>query len=219
VVTIFGFGLGPNTLAGMQVSAGGSVATNLAGAQVLFDGVAAPLVYVQANQASAVVPYEVSGETSTKVQVVYQGHNSSALTVPVLAAAPGVFTLNYSGSGAGTILNQDGTVNSAVNPAAVGSLVAVYATGEGQTIPAGVDGQLDGSPAPAPVQTVAATIGGVNATVKSAGGVTGAVPGILEVVLQVPATLGSTSAAPVLLNIGGATSQAGVTLSVKGLAN
>jgi uncharacterized protein (TIGR03437 family) len=81
-----------------------------------------------------------------------------------------------------------------------------------------VDGKLDGSPAPQPVQTVTATIGGVNAPVKSAGGVTGAVPGVLEVVLQVPATLASASAAPVVLNIGGAASQAGVTLSIKGSA-
>jgi len=35
------------------------------------------------------------------------------------------------------------------------------------------------------------------------------------VVLQVPPTTPATNAAPVLLNIGGATSQAGVTIAVK----
>jgi hypothetical protein len=44
--------------------------------------------------------------------------------------------------------------------------------------------------------------------------VTGAVAGILEVVLQVPITSAS-NAAPLLLNIGGATSQAGVTIAIK----
>jgi uncharacterized protein (TIGR03437 family) len=215
VVTIFGAGLGPNTLATMQVGLSGSVTTTLAGVQILFDGNPAPLVYVEANQASAIVPYEVGGETSTQVQVVYQGQNSTPLTVPVVAAAPGVYTLDYSGTGPGTILNQDGTVNSSSNPAAAGSLIAVYATGEGQTKAAGVDGQLDPSPAPQPVQTVTATIGGVPATVKSASGVPGAVAGVLEVVLQVPATSPSASAAPLVLNIGGAASQAGVTISVK----
>jgi uncharacterized protein (TIGR03437 family) len=213
VVTIFGSGLGPNTLAGLQVN-NGSVSTNLAGVQVMFDGYAAPLVYAESDQVSAVVPYEVAGETSTKVQVFYQGQNSNTLTVPVVAAAPGIFALDYSGTGPGTVLNQDGTVNSAANPAAGGTPVYVYATGEGQTSPGGVDGQLDGSPAPKPVQAVTATIGGLNATVESAGGVTGAVPGILEVVLQVP-TLPASNAAPLLLNIGGATSQAGVTIAVK----
>jgi uncharacterized protein (TIGR03437 family) len=217
VVTIFGAGLGPNTAAGLQVS-NGSVTTSLAGVQILFGGVAAPLIYVQASQASAVVPYEVAGSTSTQVQVIYQGQYSNTVTVPVVAAAPGVFTLNYSGGGAGTVLNQDGTVNSASNPAAVGSVVYVYATGEGQTNPAGVDGQLEGSSPSQPVQTVKAAIGGVNATVKSAGGVTGSVPGILEVALQVPTTLAPAGAAPLVLNIGGATSQSGVTISVKAAA-
>jgi uncharacterized protein (TIGR03437 family) len=215
VVTIFGSGLGPSTPAGLQLDANGNVATSLGGVQILFGSVLAPLIYVQASQASAVVPYEVAGQTATQIQVLYQGQNSNLYTVPVVAAAPGIFTLNYSGSGPGTVLNQDGTVNSANNPAAVGSLVSVFATGEGQTKPGGVDGVLDGSPAPQPAQVVTATIGGVNATVKSAGGVTGAVAGILEVVLQVPATLASGSVAPVVLNIGGATSQTGVTLAIK----
>jgi uncharacterized protein (TIGR03437 family) len=218
VVTIFGSGLGPNTLASMQVGANGKVATTLAGVQILFGGVPAPLIYVQASQASAVVPYEVAGKSSTQVQVAYQGQTSSPVTVPVVLTAPGIFTLNYSGSGAGTVLNQDGTINSPNNPAAAGSLVSIYATGEGPTNPSGGDGQLDGSPAPQPLQLVTATIGGVSALVKSASGVTGAVAGIVEVVLQVPATLASASAAPVALNIGGAASQAGVTLSVKGAA-
>ena len=213
VVTIFGSGLGPNTLAGLQVN-NGSVSKNLAGVQVMFDSYAAPLVNAESDQVGAVVPYEVASETSTKVQVIYQGQNSNTLTVPVVAAAPGVFTLDYSGMGPGTVLNQDGTVNSPANPAAGGSLIYVYATGEGQTSPGGVDGQLDGSPAPKPVQAVTATIGGVNATVESAGGVTGAVAGIIEVVLQVPTTSAS-NAAPLLLNIGGAASQAGVTIAIK----
>lgn len=215
VIAIFGAGLGPNTLAGMQVGSG-SVTSNLAGAQVLIGGYPAPLIYVQANQAGAVVPYEIAGQTSTQVQVSYEGQISNAVTVPVVLAEPGVFTLNYSGSGPGAILNQDGSLNSSSNPAAVGSLVYLFATGEGQTSPAGIDGKLEGSGTSKPVQTVTATIGGVSATVKSAGGVTGSVPGIIEVALQVPAALASTSAAPVVLNIGGAASQTGVTLAVKG---
>jgi beta-glucosidase len=214
VVTIFGSGLGPSALTSEQVSSG-NVATSLGGAKVLFGGVAAPLVYVEAGQVAAVVPYEVAGGTSTQVQVVYQGRTSNTLTVPVAGAEPGIFTLDYSGSGAGTVLNQDGTVNSASNPAPIGSVVTVYATGEGQTNPPGVDGMLDGSPAPKPVQAVTATIGGVNANVQYAGGVPGAVAGILQVDLQAPATLTSGGAAAVVLNIGGATSQAGVTMWVE----
>jgi uncharacterized protein (TIGR03437 family) len=214
VITIFGAGIGPNTGVGMTVS-GGSVATTLAGAQILIGGYPSPLIYVQATQASAVVPYEVAGYTSAQVQVSYQGNLSAATTVPVVAAKPGIFTLNFSGTGQGTVLNHDFTVNSSTNPAAVGSVVYVYATGEGQTNPGGVDGQLEGITPSKPVQTVTATVGGVAATVQSAGGVTGAVPGIVEVALVVPSTVATSSAAPLVLTIGGAVSQTGVTVAVK----
>jgi len=229
IVTIFGSGLGPLAGAGLEV-VDGLVVTNLAGVQVTIGGSPAPLVYVQATQINAIVPYAAGySGSSAQVQVTYQGRNSAPVTVPVVQAAPGIYTLNYSGTGAGAILNQDGTVNAPSNPALVGSVVTVYATGEGQTT-SGVDGKIDGSPAPQPalcvvgalsVPCVAATIGGVNAVVVSAGGVTGAPAGILEVALRVPQSAGA-AAAPVTLSIGGsgiggfrgATSQAGVTLSV-----
>ena len=215
IILIFGSGMGPNTLVGLQLDANGVVAKTLAGAQVFFDNVPAPLVYVQANQVSAIVPYEVSGKTSTQVQVVYHGDSSAVLSVPVLSAEPGIFTIDSSGSGGGAILNQDGTVNSPSNPAAVGSYVSVYATGEGQTDPAGVDGSVEGWPPPQPVQKVTATVGGISTQVAYAGGSPGSVTGLLQVNLQIPPTLQSGSAF-VVLNIGGATSQRGVTIVVQG---
>ena len=68
IVAIFGSGLGPSTLVGLQLDSRGYVATSLSDTQVLFDGVAAPLIYTWAGQVSAVVPYEVSGKTSTQVK-------------------------------------------------------------------------------------------------------------------------------------------------------
>jgi len=217
VVAIFGSGLGPNAIQYYQLNASGKIGTTLGGTQITFGGTPAPLIYVEAGQASAVVPYEVAGMTSTQVQVSYGGQVSNVLTVPVVTAAPGVFTSNYSGAGQAVILNQDGTVNSTANPALAGSTITLFATGEGQTSLAGLDGAIDGSPAPTPAAPVTATIGGFSATVKSASGIPGAPAGILQVVLYVPATLSSTSAAPVVLNIGAAASQGGVTLAVRGL--
>ena len=142
IVVIFGSGLGPNALVGPQLDTRGYVSSSLAGTQVLFDGVAAPIIYTQASQVSVVVPYEVIGRT--QVQVVYQGQASNLVLIPVAAVMPGIFTVGASGHGQGSILNQDGTVNSASNPAPVGSYVSVYATGEGQTNPAGIDGKPAG---------------------------------------------------------------------------
>jgi len=92
-------------------------------------------------------------------------------------------------------------------------VVTVSATSEGQTNPAGVDGQLDPSPPPQPVQAVTATIGGVNAAV-TASGIPGVIAGLLQVKLQVPATLAPGNAV-LVFTIGGVASQAGVTLSVQ----
>jgi uncharacterized protein (TIGR03437 family) len=46
-------------------------------------------------------------------------------------------------------LNQDGTINSAQNPAAQGSIVSVFATGLGPINPVQADGSLIGLPLPA----------------------------------------------------------------------
>jgi len=40
--------------------------------------------------------------------------------------------MNQSGNGQGAILNQDNTVNGPGNPAATGSVIQIFATGEGR---------------------------------------------------------------------------------------
>ena len=216
IVAIFGSGLGPGTLVGLQLDSRGYVSTSLAGTQVLFDGVAAPLIYTWAGQVSAVVPYAVSGKTSTQVQVSYQNQNSNLVAIPVTNAVPGIFTMDASGRGQGAIVNQDGTVNSADNPAAVGSYVSVYATGEGQTKPGGIDGKPGDTPAPTPIaQPVTVTVGGLNAQVQYAGGAPGQLAGLLQVNVQLPLKIAAGPSVPIVLSMGGQASQASVTLSVR----
>lgn len=215
MVAIFGSGFGPATIAGLLIDNRGYVATSLAGTQVLFDGVPAPLIYAVTDQVSAIVPYETFRKTSTQVQVVYQGRGSNTISVPVITAMPGIFTLDSSGHGPGSIINQDGSVNSASNPAPAGSFVFIYATGEGQTNPNGTDGKPNDYPAPLPIsQPVTATIGGLNADVLYAGGVPGLVAGVLQVNLTVPANLPPGSSVSVVLTIAGKPTQANVTLAV-----
>jgi uncharacterized protein (TIGR03437 family) len=215
IVAIFGSGLGPSTLVGLQLDSKGYVSTSLATTQVLFDGVAAPLIYTWAGQVSAVVPYAVSGKTSTQVQVSYQGQNSNVVAMPVTNAVPGIFTTDASGVGQGAILNQNGTVNSAANPAAMGSYVSVYATGEGQTRPGGTDGKPADAPAPVPIATVTATVGGLNAQVQYAGGSPGLLAGLLQVNVLVPQKIATGPSVPIVLTIGGQPTQTSVTLSIR----
>jgi uncharacterized protein (TIGR03437 family) len=60
----------------------------------------------------------------------------------VTGAVPGIFSADTSGSGPGTILNADYSLNGPANPAAAGSVVVVYATGGGQTNPPTTSGTV-----------------------------------------------------------------------------
>jgi 6-phosphogluconolactonase len=200
IVIISGSNFGPGAFTGDQLDSNGYVTTSLAGVQALFDGVAAPLLSAQAGQVTAVVPYEVSGNPSTQLQISYQGQASSAVTVPVAVAAPGIFTADSSGSGQGLISNEDGAANAPGNAASAGSTVVVYATGEGQTIPGGVDGKPgDSATPPVPVQTVTATVGGLDALVVAAGGISGMAAGYMQVSVQIPQNVTVGDSVPIIL--------------------
>lgn len=216
-IVIFGTGIGPATLANLQV-VNGFVTTVTGNTRVLFDGTPAPVIYASAKQTSVMVPYGVAGRTSTNVQVEYMGVPSAAISYNVVPTAPGIYSLNQAGTGPGATLNQDGTVNGLSNPAAKGSAVAVYMTGEGQTSPVGADGvvtPLDGSGLKKPQLAVTATIGGVPATVLYAGSAPGIISGVMQVNLQIPAGAPSGGAVPLTITVGTANSQAGITISVQ----
>ncbi len=212
IITIFGSGLGPETGVPLQLTADQQALTQtLAGVRVLFDGVPAPLIYVSSTQVSAIVPYAVVARTTTQMQVEYQGFPSGTLALDVAPTSPALFTLNGSGAGPGAILNQNGTVNTAANPAARNSVIVLFATGEGQTVPPGVDGRLARTPLIRPVAPVSAQVGGLDAKVTYAGGAPGLPAGVLQVNVQLPAGLPSGDVL-VVLKIGVANSGPGVTV-------
>lgn len=214
IVDIWGKGLGPTTLSGLTLDANGMVSTSLSNVRVLFDGIPAALVYVSATLCAAVVPYFGAANPTTHVQVEYQGALSDALAVPVSPTAPGLFTANASGSGQGSILNQDQSVNSVSNPAAVGSIVVLYATGEGLTDPPGVDGRPAINVFPTPLASVTVNIGGFPAVVQYAGAAPGSLAGLLQINAQMSPHVVPGNAVPVQITIGGVSSQNGVTLAV-----
>jgi uncharacterized protein (TIGR03437 family) len=216
IVALFGDNLGPASIVTLQVS-DGIVTNSLAGTQVFFDGVAAPMIYTLKGQVSAVVPYGVDGKSSTDVQVQYQGVVSNTLTVPVRAATPAIFSLDSTGAGPGAILNQDTSINTTGNRAAGLSVIALYCTGGGVTTPPSADGEVIAGALRNLVQTAVTTvtIGGVNAAVKYAGAVPGAVAGLTQINVEVPAGVTPAVALPVIVKIGDSTSTGSVTVSVK----
>jgi uncharacterized protein (TIGR03437 family) len=208
IVVLFGSGLGPANLT-VAAPQGGFFPTTLAGTQVLINGTVSPLIYTSAGIVAAIVPYSVYGLNSAQVSVIYQGNTSSVSTLPVAPTAPGIFTANASGSGQAAALNQDGTLNGASNPVAVGNIITLYVTGEGQTSPAGVDGKIAGiSNLTIPLQQVSVTIGGLPASIVYAGGAPTLVAGMMQLNVQVPSGFASSNAVPVVVQIGGVNSPA-----------
>ncbi len=214
IVTVFGAQIGPAQGAGVQLTPSGAVDTITGGVRVLFDGIAAPMIYSSAGQVSCVAPYALAGKTTTQIQVEYNGQRSNAVTIPVQAASPAIFTADASGKGQGAILNQDNSVNSPTNPATAGAIVVIYATGAGQTNPDGVDGRVTGAPPPLPRLPVTVSIGATDAEILFAGAAPGLVAGVLQINARVPAGVTSTPA-EVKVTIGAASTVNAVTVSVK----
>jgi uncharacterized protein (TIGR03437 family) len=182
LVTIYGSAIGPSPAAGLQLGADGKVTTTLAGTQVFFDEIAAPVIYTSPLQTNVIVPYAVAGQSNTEMQIVYNGTRWKRYPLAVASAAPALFN---------AILNQDTSPNSASNPAQKGSTIVLFATGAGQTTPPGVDGALSSAPLPMPVLPVTVTIGGQAAQVPYAGAAPGEVSGVLQINCTIPPSVPS----------------------------
>jgi uncharacterized protein (TIGR03437 family) len=216
-IVIFGTGVGPAAIASGTVT-NGVWSNNVGNTRVLFDGVPSPVIYSSSTQTSVMVPYGVNGRPTASVVVEFSGVQSTPLTYTVVAASSGIYTLNQQGTGPGAVINQDGvTVNSANTPAARGSVVSVYMTGEGQTAPPGVDGAIIPpvlSSLKNPVLPVTATVNGLAATVVYAGSAAGLISGVMQVNLIIPAGAPTGGAVPITVTVGTAPSQSGVTIAV-----
>jgi uncharacterized protein (TIGR03437 family) len=213
IVALAGANLGP--VPGLSYSQ--TFATSLGGVQVMFGATAAPLIYVSAQQINAVVPYAVALSTSVPVTVQYNGASATVPNVPVQAATPGIFSYDSSGTGPGAILNQDYSLNSAARPAAVGTVVFLYCTGAGVTVPASKDGALASLTPPFPVlatQPVTVTIGGISAQVVYAGPAPGSINGLTQINAVVPNGVKSGPSIPVVVTIGGVPSQGNLSMAV-----
>jgi uncharacterized protein (TIGR03437 family) len=148
--------------------------------RVLFDGQPSGFVSVDGNQITTVVPLSVAGQSSTQMAVEIGGARTNALTLSVVAARPGILSIE----------NGDGTINATANPASSGSTITLNLTGDG-----GLDPSL-----------MSVAIGGAPATIVDAP--PAADSGIRRVTVQLPD--GASSGDPVVVSIGDANSPDGV---------
>ncbi len=177
IVTIFGAGFDPKNT------------------QVLFDGAQATLFYTSATQINALAPASLTANSTTTVSIVVDGAAVAGAAVSVVAAAPGIFTVAGS-TGPAAANNQDGSLNSASNPAARGSVVSLYATGVSSGAGA-----------------VTLIIAGYNAPLLYSGPAPG-FPGLMQINAQIPGGFLPPGIQTVTLSVGGTVSQSGITLAI-----
>jgi uncharacterized protein (TIGR03437 family) len=184
MVRIRGACLGPFEKVTGQYDASMKLPTELGGVSVLFDDAPASLISAQAGEIWAVVPSSVASKSTANVAVRFDG-GSAQTTAKVVSVEPGIFIEGGSGSGQAIATNEDGTPNAESNPAARGSRLTFWATGQGATNPSFADGQAaPADPLLVPAQPVAITIGG-----RAADAVAALAPrfvGLLQVTATVP---------------------------------
>ncbi|MEN6605078.1 MAG: hypothetical protein ABFD86_21940, partial [Bryobacteraceae bacterium] len=217
LVTLFGKSLGPVQGAVYTVGNNGRVATTLAGTRVLFDGVAAPLLYAQAEQVNAIVPFVTPTYRLLKVAVEYQGQTVATKSASLSDSGFALFTMDGTGKGQAAAFNEDGTLNSPTNPAKRGSIISLWGTGAGRTTPPSEDGVITGSDLPR--FEPACWIGTTPAEVIYAGAAPGLVAGVAQVNIRVPSNYSDSSfplsAVPIRITVNGDGGPSFATIAVK----
>jgi len=210
IVSIFG----QNFLGAGSASANAAPLPTQLGSQnttVTACGRALPLYNVFPGQINAQIPLECPAAGSMTATVTVGGQTGTQ-TFNLAPAAPGIFTVDGSGSGDGVILHADNSLVSAAKPAKAGETVVIYATGLGATNPSFPTGTA-ANQTNTTVLPVTVTIGGKEATVAFKGLTQGFV-GLYQVNAFVPA--GVTGNQPVVITVGSTySSRAAVTMAVQ----
>ncbi len=213
IFLLSGIGLGPASGVGAMPNAAGQYPTSLAGVQVLFGSQPAPLLFVQANEIHAVAPFSFPFASDQPViQVKVGSQTVASLEVAEYSSDAAIFTLN----GQGAIINQDGTVNTTSNPARLGSIVSIYATGAGYLTDASrtvlnplADGQVTPIPPPyffTSIYNPQVFFAGVAGTTLFSGAAPGLIAGVTQINVQLPVSLPAgtvLNAVPVVLDVAG----------------
>jgi uncharacterized protein (TIGR03437 family) len=131
---------------------------------VTFDGLPAAILFAGDSQINLQVPLALGNKTTSSLVVTVDGSSSAPFTATLAPAWPAVF--------AHGVLNQNGSVNGANDPAPAGDILQIFATG----IPEGA--------------VVTAQIGGQNNLVPVYAGDAPGVPGVQQVNVAVPAGAG-----------------------------
>ena len=180
-------------------------------------GVTAPLFLSSCAQVNVQIPWESAGQPQVAMVATVAGLISVPQTATIAQFAPGIFTVNQSGSGQGAVaIASTGQLAASPGgtPVTQGDYVAIYCTGLGAVTNQPLTGKAAlSSPLSVTTTTPTVTIGGVNATVTFSGLAPGFV-GLYQVNALVPAGIAPGTATSLVLSIGGVPSNA-VTIATR----
>ena len=126
-----------------QTVQNGTLPTALASRElVVNDQFKAPLMSFSPTQVNFVLPAEAPiGSQRIAARVADTGELLAGGSIIIAAYSPGLFTVNQKGTGQARALNQDNSVNGPGHPAAPGSIVRLFGTGQGPVVTPVKDGQ------------------------------------------------------------------------------
>jgi adhesin/invasin len=140
IATVSGMGILTGVTGVVSASpTAGQLATSFSGVTISFNGIPAPIYYVEdtngADQVSVQVPFEVQPGSAVALTVTNATTGSATVMVSVKPLAPGVFTSVYGGKTYAVAVRPDGSQVSPTNPAQQGENIQLYVTGLGQATP------------------------------------------------------------------------------------
>jgi len=217
IFSIFGEHVGPETeqgSLGRLNPISGDLMRTTGDTIVLVNGVPAALFFARQDQINAQAPFEIAGAATAEIVVSYRFAPGAPVTMPVAAANPAMFT--FPDGTSAIALNQDGTLNTASDPAPRDSIVAIFGTGQGVVDPLIETGERAAAAEPLNRVTsdVSAMIGGAGSEVLFSGMAPGFV-GLVQVNVRVPLEAEAGPQIPLKIDIGGASTQPGLTLAVE----
>jgi uncharacterized protein (TIGR03437 family) len=209
MATLFGSDLTTGT--GINLASGLPLATELLNSSVKFNNtVAAPIFAVDnvngQQQINFQAPWELAqlvGQTVV-LQVINNGALSPPVTVPVLAAQPGVFAYTVGTDTFGVVLHANFQLADSAHPVTGGEVVLIYCTNLGAVAPAIGDG-VAGTGNEMTVKKPVVTIGGAPAAVSFSGLAPGFV-GLDQINVEVPKGLTAKNQ-PMVVSMGDASSK------------
>ena len=206
MATLFGSNLTSGK--GINLASGLPLATQLLNTSVKIDNTLSAPIFAVDNvngqqQINFQVPWELAGKSSAVLQVVNNGALSPTVTVPVLAAQPGVFAYNVGSETFGVVLHANFQLADTGHPVTGGEVVLIFCTNLGAVSPAIADGAA-GSGKQMTVAATTVTVGGAPAPVSFSGLAAGFV-GLYQVNAQVPTGLAAKNQ-PLIVSVSGASS-------------